>query len=660
MGIEKKIKIVADTKEAEKSVKSLGDTFDELTKKAENIEKQLAETTDPKKIAFLKKQLEGVNNELGVTEKKTETVAKKGSKGFKGMGAAVKGVGLAFKALGIGLIVALVAKLTEAFGKNQKIANAVSTVFETIGIVFNQVFDALVNVYESVTESSDRFNALKTVITEWINIGLTPLKLILDGIKLLILESQLAWEKSFFGDKDPKSILELNEAIKQTQEDIKQTAEDAVESGKAIVDNFSEAITEIGEIGSQVINEISEISIKNAADQAKQLVELRNAARLAIAENELILKTKQKEAELQRQIRDNVELDIETRKKANDELLKILEEANDLRIANAQKVVDLAKAELAANKGSIEAQEALITAQKDYQDVLETTSGFISEQKTNEASLNNELIELENSRLQAVNDRALAQKEFDAEQQKTELEKIQKQKEALKDEEKLIEEDLQRKLAQFKEGTQARQDAEQEALTKQQEVSNKRIALDRAEANEKIKIEKAVTEAKAKIRDQNLDNVVGGFKLLASLDEENKALQAASLIAENATGIAKNIINTNAANGRLTLETGVAAPAAIAANNIRMGIGIAASVAATAKGLAALGKGGGGTSASLGADAGGGGASAPSFNLVQGTGTNQIAETLQEQREPLQAYVVSSDVTSAQSLDRNIVDNATL
>ena len=54
------------------------------------------------------------------------------------------------------------------------------------------------------------------------------------------------------------------------------------------------------------------------------------------------------------------------------------------------------------------------------------------------------------------------------------------------------------------------------------------------------------------------------------------------------------------------------------------------------------------------------GASAPSFNLVQGTGTNQIAETLQEQREPLQAYVVSSDVTSAQSLDRNIVDNATL
>lgn len=61
---------------------------------------------------------------------------------------------------------------------------------------------------------------------------------------------------------------------------------------------------------------------------------------------------------------------------------------------------------------------------------------------------------------------------------------------------------------------------------------------------------------------------------------------------------------------------------------------------------------------------GGGGAgaapAAPSFNLVQGTGANQIAEAIGGQNTPIQAYVVSSNVTSAQSLDRNIVEQSSL
>ena len=134
------------------------------------------------------------------------------------MGAAVKGVGLAFKALGIGLIVALVAKLTEAFGKNQKIANAVSATFETIAIVFNQVFEALVNVYESVSQSSENFDALGKVIKGLLTVAITPLKLGFFAIKLTIQEAQLAWEKSFFGDKDPKTIKDLNEAIQRDRD----------------------------------------------------------------------------------------------------------------------------------------------------------------------------------------------------------------------------------------------------------------------------------------------------------------------------------------------------------------------------------------------------------------------------------------------------------
>jgi hypothetical protein len=67
-----------------------------------------------------------------------------------------------------------------------------------------------------------------------------------------------------------------------------------------------------------------------------------------------------------------------------------------------------------------------------------------------------------------------------------------------------------------------------------------------------------------------------------------------------------------------------------------------------------------GAGGSSGASAGASIPSAPSFNLVQGTGANQIAEGLAGQRQPIQAYVVSGAVTSAQQLERNIVNDASL
>lgn len=54
-------------------------------------------------------------------------------------------------------------------------------------------------------------------------------------------------------------------------------------------------------------------------------------------------------------------------------------------------------------------------------------------------------------------------------------------------------------------------------------------------------------------------------------------------------------------------------------------------------------------------------AQAPSFNVVGGGATNQLAGLLAEEtQKPVKAYVVSNEVTTAQSLDRNIVESATL
>lgn len=63
-------------------------------------------------------------------------------------------------------------------------------------------------------------------------------------------------------------------------------------------------------------------------------------------------------------------------------------------------------------------------------------------------------------------------------------------------------------------------------------------------------------------------------------------------------------------------------------------------------------------SSSGGGDVPSGGASTtPQFNTIGSSGVNQLAQL---QQQPVQAYVVSGDVTSAQSLDRNRIQNATL
>ena len=56
----------------------------------------------------------------------------------------------------------------------------------------------------------------------------------------------------------------------------------------------------------------------------------------------------------------------------------------------------------------------------------------------------------------------------------------------------------------------------------------------------------------------------------------------------------------------------------------------------------------------------GGGISAPTFNIVGQNPNNQLAQTIgAQQRQPIEAYVVSGNISSAQSLDRNRINTAT-
>ena len=187
--------------------------------------------------------------------------------------------------------------------------------------------------------------------------------------------------------------------------------------------------------------------------------------------------------------------------------------------------------------------------------------------------------------------------------------------------------------------------------------AKKRGEISDKEGDEAIALEEKIQKGKDDIRDSSIQNISNGIGLIKSLAGENEALQKAAIIADSAVGVAKVIINTQAANAQATAIYGTIAPPVAAGlilrNKISAGIGIAANLVATKTALSAIGSGGGGVAPPT--PSAGGGTSAPSFNLVEGTSSNQLQETIQQDRQPIEAFVVSQNVTTSQELSRNIV-----
>ena len=197
---------------------------------------------------------------------------------------------------------------------------------------------------------------------------------------------------------------------------------------------------------------------------------------------------------------------------------------------------------------------------------------------------------------------------------------------------------------------------------------DKKAEEDKKNADKALEQEKAIADGKKAIQDATLSNIEGGISLLKGLFEGNKDIQKGLLIAESATGIARIIIGTQAANAADAFAASTMGPIAgpiflgkkLILNKVSAGIGIAANIAATSKALSALG-GGGAPSGSAGGGGGGAAPAAPTFNVVGQGGANQIAQSIAgQEQQPLKAYVVSNDVTTSQSLDRNIVNNASI
>ena len=592
-----------------------------------------------KGIDKVARSVETLNKEVVDSNKATEKSLKGVEGASKDVAGGIKAIGSTLKAIGIGLVIAALSTLKELFSQNQKIVDIFNTTFEAAAIVVGQVTAAFSDIYNALNKSTNQFDALGKVMSVILTLVLTPFKASFYGIKLAVETAQLAWEKSFFGDNDPETIKALNIAIKETKENINNVAVAATVAGTNISNNFKEAVSEIGNAGSIVVKELSEVSVSAAIETAKANVELQKSAELAAARQGLIFETFDRQAEKLRQIRDNETKSISERKKANEDLLTKIEAAEQGMLSQAKLQLSLSNANLKTNKNNIEYQVAQIEAVKELAAIEAQVEGIRSEQKSNALALDREALELTNSKIESDAELRNNTQQFEAEQIENELLRLETQ--SLLNEKELSEETnrLQIRKELYKEGTIAYQDAQNELTAYQQANGQKQVEIDK-----KIALSKEKTALKS------LGAIAG---LLGENSKFGKAMAITQAVRDTYTGANKAL-----AQGGIFGFIGAAGIIASGFANVKQ---ISSTDEPSVPSFSTGGGGGGGVSAPSAAAMPPIPQLPPAFNIVGASGTNQLADAIGGQsQQPQRAYVVSSDVTSSQEMDRNIVEGASI
>jgi hypothetical protein len=140
--------------------------------------------------------------------------------------------------------------------------------------------------------------------------------------------------------------------------------------------------------------------------------------------------------------------------------------------------------------------------------------------------------------------------------------------------------------------------------------------------------------------------------------KDSKKFAIASVIIEQAKSIGIALNNLVAANAKAVLASPLSfGQPWVGINTATTALGIAGGIASAAKSISAINSE---TLSSSSPTGGGGGGPQAQFNIVGASGTNQLAATIgAQQNQPVNAYVVGTDMTTQQSLDRNRIQNAT-
>jgi hypothetical protein len=319
------------------------------------------------------KRLDAVEKELGAIKE----ASAKTEKGTSSLAKGFKGIGLAWKAIGIGAVISALQFLADKFSANQKVMDIMNTISTATGEILVRLSNIFIDLGEKAFKAfKDPMKPLKNFAKMIKDFFIGSIKESIKGLGLM----GKAMGKLFKG--------EFKEAAAIAKEGAKTlfNAQPIVKLTNAVV----EASGSIKEFASDIVN-----STKEVVNNAKEITELTNKVKLAEAEQRKIQLTYQKDAELQRQLRDDTSASIDDRIAANEKLGRVLEEQFEKEKALALEKIKLAQIQLAQNEENVDLKVALTNAEADLADLEERITGQRSEQLTNTNSLLQEQIDKE-------------------------------------------------------------------------------------------------------------------------------------------------------------------------------------------------------------------------------------------------------------------------
>jgi len=349
------------------------------TKVAIEVDVKTGEANDD--IIALREELEKVKQtqkEMSDQFKAGFEAAEKGAKGAsKGMTGFGNSIGGVLKSLGLVAIAAEVFMfIRDLLMKNQAVMDAFNTATIAFEIIVKKLFDTV--------------SGLVTPMKEAFENPLESLKAIGSFIKerLVVIIGGFVNQFIALGDI-MKAAFEL---------DWDGVTKGAEKFGEAVVQTFTATTKQERASLIESVTEFANETIKAtkaAVDQADALVKLRNEVKLLEADQRALILVRQKEAEEQRQIRDDITKTLAQRIEANEKLGKIQAKQLEEETAIANKRIELAERELALDKNNVDLQVALKDARTELADVEERIAGQKSEQLTNQVALEKELFDLQ-------------------------------------------------------------------------------------------------------------------------------------------------------------------------------------------------------------------------------------------------------------------------
>ena len=554
------------------------------------------------------KEIQDVKGEIQDLTKSTEKGFNDVSESTKGISKGVKGIGNALKAAGIGLAIAAFAKLSEIFQQNQKAADFFNTSFEVVSIAFNDFVNFLVNNLGTVT------GFFKSVFDD-------PLQSI-QNLKRAIEDNIIERFNSLIDTLGlaGKAVLQFFEG------DFTGAAETAREASKEFVDVLTGVDGTVDKVGEGITKVAKATSnyVKETTNAATANVQLEKSARLAETANQGLIEKYDRQAEQLRQIRDDESLSFEQRMKANDDLGKLLDEQEKTMMANADARVKQAEAELSKNKDNVDLQIAYQEALNEQAGIEAQITGFRSEQQTNTNSLLREQKDL-------VNELALIGKS------ERDIERLE------------LQQDYEAKKELINREITDEAEKNEMLLALQTDFNNKLNNLNEESSGEQKKIDKETQQAKFDMAKQTLGNI---SKAVGENTKSGKAAAAAAALINTYQGITAELATKTATPFGFALKlANIAATAAIGFKSVKDILKTNPKSTTGGSTTAPTSSGGRPTSEPL----------PPAFNIVGASDTNQLASAIGGQaQQPVKAFVVSNDVSTAQELDRNIVEGASI